>query len=90
MSRKVRFMLALVVLTLWLGSGAAHALPSEGRNADRDAGMLAAVWEWLTSLVAVEVPFLPVHEAIGEEIPAPPSTPDGDPGDGGVFIDPNG
>ena len=50
MSRNVRFMLALVMLTLFLGSGAAHALPSEGRDADRALAWLVAVWEWVTSL----------------------------------------
>ena len=50
MSRKVRFMLALMMLTLFLGSGAAHALPSEAPNADRGNGMLVAVWEWVASL----------------------------------------
>ncbi|MFL6198103.1 MAG: hypothetical protein ACJ76J_02900 [Thermoanaerobaculia bacterium] len=86
MSRKVRIMLALVMLTLFLGSGAAHALPSEGRNADRSPGMLVAVWEWMASLLEGQVTFFHVTEAAGGTVqPPPPST-----GDGGPFIDPNG
>ena len=91
MSRKVRFMLALVMLTLFLGSGAAHALPAEGRDADRGPGMLVAIWEWVSSLVEAKVPFLQAFEAIGEEtLPPPSSSSSGGPNDGGVFIDPNG
>ena len=93
MSRKVRLLLALVVLTLFLGTGAAHALPPEGRNADRGPGMLVAVWEWVSSLLEGRVPFLQTHEAvIGEPtLPTTPDTSDGGPkGDFGGFIDPNG
>lgn len=87
MSRKVRIMLALVMLTLFLGSGAAHALPSEGRNADRSPGMLVAVWEWMASLLEGRVTIFHVTEAAGGTVqPPPPSTN----GDGGPFIDPNG
>jgi hypothetical protein len=89
MPRKVRFMLALLMLTLFLGSGAAHALPSEGRNADRGPGMLVAVWEWVASLLEGRVSFLHVTESAGGTVqPPPPATHGG--GDGGVFIDPNG
>ena len=85
MSRKVRIMLALVMLTLFLGSGAAHALPSESRNADRSPGMLVAVWEWVASLLEGRVSLLHVTEAAGGTVkPPPPST------DGGGSIDPNG
>jgi hypothetical protein len=93
MSRKVRSLLALVVLTLFLGTGAAHALPSEGRNADRSAGMLVAVWEWVSSLLEGRVPFLQTYEESGTVLPTPPDTPNngsGSNGDFGGFIDPNG
>ena len=86
MSRNVRIMLALVMLTLFLGSGAAHALPSEGRNADRSPGMLVAVWEWMSSLLEGKVPFLHETEALGGPAqPAPPPDPEG-----GGSMDPNG
>jgi hypothetical protein len=88
MSRKVRFMLALVMLTLFLGSGAAHALPSGGRDADRGPGMLAAVWEWVTSLLEGPVSFSHVTEAAGG--PVQPSGGGGSGTEGGPFIDPNG
>ena len=88
MSRKVRFMLALVMLTLFLGSGAAHALPSEGRNADRGSGMLVAVWEWVASLLGMEPSSRPAHEAV---IVSPPPVTNGNSGcDYGGYIDPNG
>jgi hypothetical protein len=91
MSRKVRSLLALFVLTLFLGTGAAHALPMEGRDGDRGSGVLVAVWEWVASLLEGRVPFIQVHEAVGEpDLPAPPDT-NGDPdGEFGGFIDPNG
>jgi hypothetical protein len=89
MSRKVRSLLALVVLTLFLGTGAAHALPTEGRNADRGPGMLVAVWEWVASLLEGRVSFLHVTEsASGVQLPPIP-TGNGD-GEAGPFIDPNG
>ena len=94
MSRKVRSLLALMVLTLFLGTGAAHALPPEGRNADRGPGMLVAVWEWVSSLLEGRVPFLQTHEAVGTPVlPAPPDATHGGSsgnGDFGGFIDPNG
>ena len=94
MSRKVRFMLALVMLTLFLGSGAAQALPLEGRDAGRSPGMLVAVWEWVASLLEGRVPFLHVTEAAGGETVAPTAPPDdvngGSGGDFGGYIDPNG
>lgn len=89
MSRKVRFMLALVMLTLFLGSGAAHALPVEGRDADRGTGMLVAAWEWVVSLLDGPVSFLHVNEASEDTTVAPGSNP-GANGDGGGYIDPNG
>jgi hypothetical protein len=90
MSRKVRSLLALVVLTLFLGTGAAHALPTEGRDADRGSGMLVAVWEWVASLLEGRVPFVQAHETAvgGPDLPPPPAT-SGD-GEFGGFIDPNG
>jgi len=87
MSRKVRFMLALVMLTLFLGSGAAHALPSEGRTADRGPGMLVAVWERVASLLEGPVSFLHATEAAGGTVQPPPSSTNSD---GGGYIDPNG
>ncbi len=92
MSRNVRSLLALVVLTLFLGTGAVHALPPEGRNADRGPGMLVAVWEWVSSLLEGRMPFLQTHEAaIGEPgVPAPPDTAGNNDPDFGGFIDPNG
>lgn len=89
MSRKVRFMLALVMLTLFLGSGAAHALPMAGRDADRGAGMLAAAWEWVVSLLEGPVSFLHVTEA-DEVVPGSGGNNGGGNGEGGPFIDPNG
>lgn len=89
MSRKVRFMLALVVLTLFLGSGAAHALPPQGRNADPGPGMLVAAWDWLASLVEGNVPFLRSVEALETILPPPDNGGDSSV-DHGVFIDPNG
>lgn len=91
MSRKVRSLLALFVLMLFLGTGATHALPTEGRDADRGPGMLSAAWEWVASLLEGRVPFLQMHEAVGEPgLPTPPET-TGDPnGDFGGFIDPLG
>ena len=93
MSRKVRLLLALMVLTLFLGTGAAHALPPEGRNADRGPGMLVAVWEWVSSLLEGRVPFLQTYEAVGggdPVRPGPPDTTQGNDPDFGGFIDPNG
>lgn len=91
MSRKVRFMLALVMLTLFLGSGAAHALPAGGRDADRGPGMLVAVWEWVASLLDGPVSFFHLTEASGGTPPLPPSDGNGGNGsEGGPFIDPNG
>ena len=92
MSRKVRFMLALVMLALFLGSGAANALPAEGRNTDREPGLLAAVWEWAVSLVDGKVPFLHVTEQVGGTVPAAPqgNSNGGGGGEGGGYIDPNG
>jgi hypothetical protein len=90
MSRKVRIMLALVMLTLFLGSGAAHALPSEGRDADRGPGMLVAVWEWVASLLEGPVSFFHATEAASG--PVQPAAGGGNGGgtEGGPFIDPNG
>jgi len=92
MSRKVRSLLALVVLTLFLGTGAAHALPLGGRDAGQGPGILVAVWEWVASLLEGRMPFVQTHEAVGEPVPpAPPGTNTGDPdGEYGGYIDPNG
>ena len=91
MSRKVRFMLALEMLTHFLGSGAAHALPLEGRNADRSPGMLVAVWEWVASLLEGPVSFHHVTENAGGTLQAPlPSANGNGGGEGGGYIDPNG
>lgn len=92
MSRNVRSALALLLLTLFLGSGAAYALPAEGPGPDRDPGMLTAIWNWVTSVVEAKVPFFQIHEAVGQ--PLPPGQQDGHAGsnnnDGGAFIDPFG
>lgn len=91
MSRTVRSMLALLVLTLFLGAGAAHALPSEGASLDRDPGVLVSIWNWMTSLVEIKVPLFQVHEADGQNLP--PGNHDSNSGssnDGGAFIDPFG
>lgn len=90
MSRRVRFMLALVMLTLFLGSGAAHALPVEGRDADRGMGMLVATWEWVVSLLDGPVSFLHVNEASEDTIVTPGSSQGNGEGEGGGYIDPNG
>ena len=89
MSRKVRSMLALLLLTLFLGAGAAHALPSEGPGVDRAPGMLAAFWNWVTSVVEVKVPLFQVHEADGQTLPRPVIEGGSEP-DGGGSMDPNG
>ena len=89
MSRNVRSLLALVVLTLFLGTGAAHALPLEGRNADRGPGMLVAVWEWVVSLLGTEPTYRPAHEAA--IFPPPTDTSSNSGGcEFGGYIDPNG
>lgn len=90
MSRKVRSILALLLLTLFLGTGAAHALPAGGPA--RETGMLDAIWDWVTSLLGVDVPFLPAHEASEVTGPEDPSQPNGQgrDDDGGGYIDPNG
>jgi hypothetical protein len=91
MLRNVRFMLALLVLTLLMGSSAAYALPAEGRNADRGPGVLAAAWEWVVSLVEGKVPFLHATGKTGITIPHPPPTNGGSSGtEGGGSMDPNG
>ncbi|HWN42062.1 MAG TPA: hypothetical protein VNW71_07545 [Thermoanaerobaculia bacterium] len=89
MSRKVRSLLALVVLTLFLGTGAAHALPTEGRDADRGSGMLVAVWEWVASLLEGRISFLHVTESATGVQPPPITTGNGG-SEAGPFIDPNG
>lgn len=92
MSRKVRFTMALVMLTLFLGGGAAHALPADGRDADRGPGMWVAAWDWLASLLQGKVPFLSAYEASETvKLPLPQDTNTGSgSGDHGGFIDPNG
>ena len=93
MSRNVRSALALLLLTLFLGSGVAYALPAEGPGPDREPGMLMAIWNWVTTVVDAKVPFFQIHEAVGQ--PLPPGQQDGQAGsngdsDGGAFIDPFG
>lgn len=91
MSRTVRSTLALLLLTLFLGTGAAYALPSEGSSLDRDPGMLATIWNWVTSVVEIKVPLFQVHDADGQTLPS--GNQDGKTGssnDGGAFIDPFG
>lgn len=91
MSRNVRCLLALLMLTLFLGTGAAHALPSGGPSPDRAPGMLAALWSWVTSVVEAEVPFLRAYEADGgTPLPRPVVNGGGSDTDGGAYIDPNG
>lgn len=88
MSRKVRSILALLMLILFLGTGAAHALPAEGPDPDRASGMLVAIWEWVASLWGGEASPLPAFEAVVIE---PPSSTNGSTGcDYGGFVDPNG
>ena len=91
MSRNVRSALALLLLTLFLGSGAAYALPAEGPGPDREPGMLTAIWNWVTSVVEAKVPFFQIHENVG--LPQPPVQQNGqggNDGEGGAFIDPFG
>lgn len=89
MPRKVRCTLALLMLTLFLGAGAAHALPSEGPSVDRAPGMLAALWNWVTSVVETKVPLFQVHEADGQILPLLEINGGPEP-DGGGSMDPNG
>lgn len=95
MSRTLRSMSGLLVLTLFLGTGAAHALPSgDGPSIDRAPGTLVAVWNWVASLFEVDGSFLGVFEASGgndggQSLPPLP-TDAGPETDGGGFIDPNG
>ena len=87
MSRKLRMTMAMLLLTLVLGTGAAHALPRAEEPAAVSAfEAFTVAWEWLTSLFAfetssVQVPLPPG----GGEDPLPGSI-----GDAGPFIDPNG
>lgn len=88
MSRNVRSILALLLLVLFLGTGAAHALPSEGSGPDHRAGMLVALWDWVASLLGTEPSYRPAHEAV---IVAPPQGTNGNPHcEYGGYIDPNG
>jgi hypothetical protein len=90
MSRKVRSIFALMALTLLLGSGAAHALPSaEGPCPERISGMLVAIWDWAASLFDAKTPSLSVFKA-ESGISMPTLPPAGSQSDGGAFIDPNG
>ena len=94
MSRTLRSMSGSLVLALFLGTGAAHALPSgNGPSIDRAPGTLVAVWNWVASLLQVDGPFLGLFETSGGNggvpvIPQPPGS--GAQTDGGGFIDPNG
>lgn len=87
MSRKVRSMVALLMLMLFLGTGAAHALPSQGQGPDRSPGMFAALWDWVESFVGADVPFFGMREASKS---VPPPAPLAGNGEGGGYIDPNG
>jgi hypothetical protein len=92
MSRTARSIFALLVLTLILGTGAAHALPtSNGPSAERVSGPLVAIWDWLASVFDVKGDVTPVFDAsttsvttTGSGLPTAPTT------DVGGFIDPNG
>jgi hypothetical protein len=89
----VRFTMALVMLTLFLGGGAAHALPMEGRDADRSPGLWIAAWDWLASLLQGQVPFLSAYEAsetVNPPLPQDTTNTGSGGGDHGGFIDPNG
>lgn len=89
MSYKVRASFALLLLTLFLGTGVAYAVPSSGPAvSERTPGMLTAIWEWVASLVEARIPFLQVYEASDGILPIPP--PSGPNSDGGSFIDPSG
>jgi len=92
MSRKARSIFALMALTLFLGTGAAHALPSAGGPCpERVAGTLVAILDWVTSVFEAKVPLLQVFAASsgGTSVPSTPP-PSGPQTDGGGFIDPNG
>ena len=95
MSRTLRSMSGLLVLTLFLGTGAAHALPSgDGPSIDRAPGTLVAVWNWVASLFEADGSFLGMFETLdgnGGGLPLPPlPSGTGAETDGGSFIDPNG
>lgn len=86
MSRKLRTTMAMLLLTLALGTGAAQALPFAEEPAAVSAfGAFTVAWEWLTSLFAVETSAVQVPLPGGNEDPLPGAV-----GDGGAFIDPNG
>ena len=91
MSRTARSIFALLVLTLFLAAGTAHALPtSNGPSPERVSG-LTAVWDWLTSVFDVEDVFAPIFEAsTSGGIVATPNQPAAPTTDVGGFIDPNG
>ena len=94
MSRTLRSMSGLLVLTLFLGTGAAHALPSgDGPSIDRAPGTLVAVWNWVASVFEADGILFGVFEALGGNggvfVPPLPE-PTGAETDGGGFIDPNG
>lgn len=92
MSRTLRSMSGLLLLTVFLGTGSAHALPSDdGRGIERASGTLVAVWNWAASLLEVDGTFLGLFETAGGNgavVPLPPRP--GTEADGGGFIDPNG
>jgi hypothetical protein len=91
MSRTARSIFALLVLTFLLGTGAAQALPSSsGPGPERTPGMIAAVWDWLASVLGVQGTVAKSFEAsTGGQVPASP-LPTGPQTDVGGFIDPNG
>ncbi len=89
MSRKVRSIVAMLALTLFVASGTAHALPMSG-TPERTSGVLTALWDWLASALEVKGGLSQVFEA--SQQPEPPSLPNSNSGqsDFGGFIDPNG
>ena len=88
MVHKVRASFALLLLTLFLVSGAAQAASSRPAVQERTPGLLTAVWDWVASLVETRLPFLSIHEA--SEVIIPTSPPSGPNTDAGPFIDPGG
>jgi hypothetical protein len=89
MVRKARASCVLLLLSLFLASGAAYAAPSLGPVVqERTPGLLTAIWDWVTSLVEAKAPLEQVLEAAGEILPTP--SPSGPSTEGGGFVDPNG
>jgi hypothetical protein len=90
MSRTARSIFALLVLTLLLGTGAAHALPSSnGPSPERVSGTFTAILDWLSSVFEIKGGWTSVFDAASTTVTADPTlaTPQSD---FGGFIDPNG